>query len=359
MIVSIWHVDAGGAVSLAVPSVPYSSLQWTRRSSKVGEFAVELACPMPVEWPGRYLLTVDGEREVGVVEKCDAAEDGSGDSASLSGRFAESLFDRWRAPAAGASVSGADARQAITAAMAAWHMDDVPEIAMGEGTAAKTGSSVSIALESKDSAMDGIYSAAEAAGLVPLLALDWERGRLVAEIHEGLDRTRGQSERPVTVFSLAMSTINESSYSGDYSVAFSEVLAHGEKGSGDDVVSLDATVAVPGFDPGTMWKGRAVEDVSSLLPDEPSASDVEDAAALRAYDYRPSVTIDTTVTGEGYGETWDLGDTCEAEVACIGLVAEERVEEVRLTEEADGVTVEASLGTKQISRIARAMMGRR
>lgn len=354
MIASIWHVDETGAISLVTPNVPYSSLQWTRRASTVGEFSIELACSMPVEWPGRYLVTIDAEREVGIIEKVDAAEDDSGDSATISGRFAESLLDRWKAPDAGASVTGANARQAITEAFATWHMDDAPEIAMGEGTEGKTGSSVAISLGSGDSAMEGMYSVAEDAGLVPILTLDWQAGKLVLEIVEGVDRTRGQSVRPVQVFSLAMATLADASYSGDYSVACSEVLAHGEKG---EDAAYDAAVAVPDFDAATMWKARAVEDVSSLLGDSITQQQVADAGALRAYDHRASITVDGTVTGEGYRESWDLGDTCEAEIACIGLMASERVEEVRVVDE-NGVTYEASLGTKQISRIARAVKGR-
>lgn len=355
MIVSFWHVDESGAISLVTPNVPYSSLQWTRRASKAGEFEIALNCEMPVVWPGRYLVTIDAEREVGIIEKVDAAEDKDGNATTVSGRFAESLLDRWKAPSAGASVTGANARQAITEAFRSWHMDDAPEIAMGEGTEAKTGSSVAVSLGSGDSAMEGMYSVAEGAGLVPVLTLDWQAGTLVLEIVEGVDRTRNQSVRPVQVFSLQMATLTDASYSGDYSVACSEVLAHGEKGEN---AAYDATVAVPEFDAATMWKARAVEDVSSLLDDSITEQKVKDAASLRAYDHRASITVDGTITGGGYRESWDLGDLCEAEIACIGLNASERVEEVRIVDE-DGVTYEASLGTKQISRIARAAMGGR
>ena len=265
MIASIWHVDATGAISLVTPNVPYSSMQWTRRASTVGEFTIELACPMPVEWPGRYLVTIDAEREVGIIEKVDAAEDDSGDSATISGRFAESLLDRWKAPSAGASVSGANARQAITSAFSTWHMDDAPEIAMGEGTEGKTGSSVAISLGSGDSAMEGMYSVAEDAGLVPILTLDWQAGTLVLEIVEGVDRTRGQSVRPVQVFSLAMATLADASYSGDYSVACSEVLAHGEKGEdGDKIPAVFVQATEPAADIGAVW----LVDDSTTIPHE-------------------------------------------------------------------------------------------
>ena len=85
MIVSIHRVDPSGAISLMAANVPYSNLQWTRRLSTCGEFAAELACAFPGEWPGRYLLTSDERDEVGVIEKVTASEDSSGTPAPSRG----------------------------------------------------------------------------------------------------------------------------------------------------------------------------------------------------------------------------------------------------------------------------------
>ena len=115
-----------------------------------------------------------------------------------------------------------------------------------------------------------------------------------------------------------------------------------------------ATAPVPGFDASAQWMARAVEDVGSLAGDSPTAESVKSAGALRAYDHRPDVAIDADVSGAGYGTEWDLGDMVEVEVPSVGLAGAERVEEVRIVCKEGGVTVEASLGTKHISKIARA-----
>lgn len=73
----------------------------------------------------------------------------------------------------------------------------------------------------------------------------------------------------------------------------------------------------------------------------------------------PDVSIDNTVSGAGYRLYWDLGDLCDCDVPEIGVSASERVEEVREVFKPGGVTVEATLGTKQLSRVARALIGRR
>ena len=54
-----------------------------------------------------------------------------------------------------------------------------------------------------------------------------------------------------------------------------------------------------------------------------------------------------------------MGDLVEAELPSLSLVAKQRIEEVREIWKAEGHTVEATVGTKQLSRIARAMIGRR
>ena len=363
-IMSVHSVSPSGGVALVAANVPYTNLQWTRRLSTCGSFEAQLACPLPVEWPGRYLVTLDLRDEAGVVEKVDAAESSSGVSCTVSGRFAECLWDRWRAGADGSAATGANARQAVTSALSAWHMADLPQLAMGAGTQAPTGASYRLSAGEGDSAMEAVYAATLAAGLRPLVSYDRDGrpGQLLVRLVEGVDRTRGQSEHPVWVVALSLGTADEVSYSGDYSVACSEVLAHAEQDSGQDKSTrVDRTVAVPGFDRAAQWLARAYEDVSTLMGQgvSPTAALVDAAAALRAYDHLPSVAIDGTVSGHGYLEDWDLGDLVEAELPSLSLVARERVEEVREVWKPAGHTVEATVGTKQLTRMARALIGRR
>lgn len=361
MIVSVMHVSAAGGISLVAANVPFTNLQWTRRMASVGEFSISLVGRFPADWPGRYLLTRDDAEEVGVIEKVVADEGSHGESCQVSGRFAECFFARYAFGAAGAEAVGANWRQAVTAAMRAWVMPDAPRMAMGAGTEAATGSSYALRGEKGSDGAEAIYSACESNGARPLVTYDRERDpdRLVCEIRVGADRTRAQDELPVQLFALSMGNISSASYTGDYSAARSVVMAHAEKGGGSDAVSADAEVAVPGFDPDTQWRASAFEDVSSLVDDSVRREDVVAAANLRALGHRPSIAIDGTVSGQGYKADWDLGDLCEAEMPSIGLAAAEHVQEVREVAKADGVTAEATLGTKSISRLARVLMGRR
>lgn len=280
-VLSIHRVSASGAVSLVAANVPYNNLQWTRRLSSCGEFSALLACAMPVEWPGRYLVTLSGHDEVGVVEK---ASGDTGEPATLAGRFAECLFDRYRFDAGGATARGANWRQAVTAALSAWHMPDLPGLVMGEGTEAQSGSSYELSGGAGDSAMETVYACAAANGSRPVVGYDRDADpdALSVRLVDGLDRTRAQRERPFWVFSLAMGTSDGVSYSGDWSCACSEVLAHADGSSGSGV---SRTVAVPGFDADSMWRARAYEDVSSLIGSgtAPTAALVDQGGALRAY----------------------------------------------------------------------------
>lgn len=357
VVVSVYSVAPSGEVALAVANVPYSNLQWNRALSTCGDFSLQLVGDVPVPWPGRYLLVRGDRPEVGVLEKVEYSDEGDGPVASLSGRFAECLLDRRGFGPGGGSATGANWRQAVTAAFAAWPMPDAPDVADGPGTEARTGSSYAVRADERETAMEAVYAVTAANGAYPTLSLDWEAGGLVLSIVDGLDRTRGQSERPVMVFSLEMATAQSVSYSGDYSVACSTVLAYASEGAGaGDGQTVSTAVQVPGFDPATMWQATTPEDVSSLCSDEPTASEAREAGGLRTYDHMPALSVDATVLGAGYGSTWDLGDTCEVDVPGAGVSCAARVEEVREVVKKEGATLEVSLGSKRISRVERAAM---
>jgi hypothetical protein len=354
-ILSAYHVASDGSVELVAANLPYSNLQWNRSLSTCGTFSAQLVGSLPLSWPGRYLVVRSDRPEVGVLEKVEASEDDGGVTASMSGRFAECLLDRRAFGPDGGSVSGADWRQAVTQAFATWPMPDAPAISMGDGTAAKTGSSYAIRVDAGKTGMANVYSVASANGAYPTLSLDWEAGDLELSIVDGLDRTRSQSDRPVCVFSLDMATATSTSYSGDYSVSCSEVLAWA-KAPSQDAVAVTSEVAVPGFDAETMWQGVAAEDVSTLCSDSPTATEAASAGRLRTYDHMPALSIEMDPMGSGYGSWWDLGDTCEADVPAAGVSCSARIEEVREVVKTDGATLEVSLGTKRISRAARTYM---
>ena len=361
-ILSVHRVAPTGAVELVAANVPYSNLQWTRRFSTCGEFAVELACQCPVGWPGRYIVTLDGRAEVGVVEKMDADEGTDGPSCSLSGRFAECLWARYEI-ADGEEARGSDWRQAVTAALGSWHMPDIPSLEMGDGTAEPKGRSYVIAGKPGDNAMDLIYSTASGNGARPLASYDRDSGTgLTVSLVGGLDRTRGQSDNPLCIFALSMASVLGVSMSADSSVACSTVHAHASATDGNQAeVTASADVPVPGFDASTMWQGRAYEDVSSLIGQGtmPTRDNVARSGALRAYDHMPELAIDCDSVGAGYMEWWDLGDLVEVEMPTVGMTATARIEEVREVHKPDGMTVEATVGNKHISRLARALAGRR
>lgn len=350
-VISLYRVDPSGAVALAAANVPYSNLQWNRSLSTCGDFAAQLVGRFPLPWPGRYLLTRSDRPEAAVVEKVEYSDG----VASMSGRFAECLLDRRRFGASGGAASGANWRQAVTEAFASWPLEDAPAILMGAGTEQASGASYAVKADKSATAMEAVYAVTAAKGSYPVLSLDWEAGALSLSIIDGKDRTRAQSERPVMVFSLEMATASAVSYSGDYSVACSTVVATASK-QAQDAAGVEVEVSVPGFDPETMWRAIASEDVSSLCSDDPTEGEAAEAGALRAYDHMPALSVDATAMGNGYGTLWDLGDTCEADVPEAGVSASARIEEVREVVKKDGATLEVSLGSKVISKVARAMM---
>lgn len=354
-VISIYHVDKDGVVTLEFANIPFTNLQWNRSLSTCGDFAIELVGNVPFQWPGRYLLTRTDRPEVGIVEKVEYQDDESSDNAKISGRFAESLLDRKQFGPDGGQVTGANWRQAVTKAFQTWLMPDAPTIVMGDGTQAISGSSYSIRCDERDTAMGALYAVTSAQDAFPALSLDWELGALELSIQEGVNRTRNQSVNPVFVFSLEMATAQSVSYSGDYSVACSSVFSYASPSSQNASV-VTSEVEVPGFDPETMWMSIASEDVSSLCSDSPSASEVASGGRLRAYDHMPALSVDATVLGNGYGTTWDLGDTCEVDVPEAGVSSSARIEEIREVVKKEGATLEVSLGSKVISRISRAMM---
>lgn len=357
-IISIYSVDVSGRCSLTAANVPFWTLQWTRRLSSCGDWSASLVGTFPLPWPGRYLLARSDRPEVGVIEKVSARSGEDGDEVEVSGRFAECVLDRRAFGPGGASVDGADWRQAVTRAFAAWPMPDAPRIAMGEGTHAQTGHSYALRVKEGRSGMDEVLSSCAANGGYPALSLDWEAGGLVLAIRDGLDRTRAQSVRPPWMWSLEMATASSVSYSGDWSPASSRVLAFakptGEGGTEPPAVTAEADV--PGFDQDTMWQGVAAEDVTSLCSDSPDASEVASGARLRSYDHCPALAIDMDAMDSGYAEAWDLGDTCEVAVPAAGVTGTARIEEVREVVNESGATLEVQLGTKEISRAERTVM---
>lgn len=360
-VLNMLTVSPSGSVDLAVANVPYANLQWNRSRSAPGTFTALLACALPVAWPGRYLVTLDGRPEVGVLEKVEAEDDGT--PPTLSGRFAESLWSRYRLGAGGESVSGSNWRQAVTAALSAWHMGDLPPLVLSDGCAAPTGSSYAVSGAAGASASDLIYQCANDNGAHPLVTYDraGEPGSLIVRIVDEVDRTTAQDSVPWKVFGLQMGSALSASYSGDYSTACSVVVAHADDTTGDGDGGVTVNVPVDGFDAGTQWEQRAYEDVASLIDSEtpPTEELVSDAGRLRAQDHMPALAIDCSAVASGYLEAWDLGDLCEAEIVSLGLSAVERIEEVRETFKPEGDALEVTLGTKYLSRITRAIVSSR
>lgn len=359
---SVHHVSPDGAVSLVAANVPYSSLQWTRRLSSCGQFEASLCCELPFPWPGRFVATLSDHAQVAVVEKLEHVEGSDGTEPKVSGRFAESLFDRYKMGPGGESVRGANWRQAVTSAMRAWHMGDVPPLSLGAGTEEQTGSSYALSGDAGKSAMEAIFACASSNGAYPEIVYDRAANPDGFELRiiDGKDRTRAQRDRPWWVFSLLLGSASSVSYTGDYSVGCSEVVAHAEKDVDGTTVSVTQTVAVPGFDPETQWEQRAYEDVGSLVGQDetPTAALVSQSGLLRAYDHMPALAVDCDALSDSYLTGWDVGDLVEVEVAGLSLVATERIEEAREIYDSDGPRVEATVGTKTISKLARAV-GRR
>ena len=203
-VLNIHAVDPSGAISLTAANVPYSNLQWNRSRSAPGTFAALIACPLPVAWPGRYLVTLDGRDEVGVLEKVKAEDDGT--PPTLSGRFAESLWARYRLGAGGGTIAGANWRQAATEALCAWHMGDLPSLDLSDGCERATGTGYSIAGAAGASASDLIYQCANGNSAHHLITYDRDAspGSLIVRIVDERDLTTGQSALPWKVFGLQL-----------------------------------------------------------------------------------------------------------------------------------------------------------
>lgn len=360
-VISIHKVSVYGTIDLIAANFPYSSLLWTRRMSTVGDFECALLGPFPAPWPGRYIVTASGRPEVGIVEKIEVDEDGGTAPATVSGRFLESLWDRWRVTPSSLPATGGSWRQAVTAACRSWHCSDAPLIRPGAGTDVGRGESYKITDDYGKSGMELIYSETAAHGARPMLSYNRAKsGDVELRIVDGVDRTRTQDSVPPCIFSLALASVSSISFAEDVSAAASVVMAYCEA---QDGTVVEQPAYVPGFDPASGWESVAVEDVGSLLslPDgvEPTPEQVAQAGGLRAYDHMPVVSIDFDCTRVGYMDEWDLCDLVEVEVPSLGLVAVQRIEEVRESYDSDGPKLEVTAGTKQMSRLARAMLGRR
>ena len=359
-VLNIHAVDPSGAISLTAANVPYSNLQWNRSRSAPGTFAALIACPLPVAWPGRYLVTLDGRDEVGVLEKVEAEDDGT--PPTLSGRFAESLWARYRLGAGGRTIAGANWRQAATEALCAWHMGDLPSLALSDGCERATGTGYSITGAAGASASDLIYQCANGNSAHHLITYDRDAnpGSLIVRIVDERDLTTGQSALPWKVFGLQLGSALSASYSGDYSTACSVVIAHADDTTGEGS-GVTVNVPVPSFDPSAQWEQSAYEDVASLIDSgaSPTTRLVTEAGRLRAQDHEAALEVDCSAISAGYRTDWDLGDLCEAEIISLGLTAVERIEEVRETIKPEGETLDVTLGTKYLSRISRAIISNR
>ncbi len=361
--IEIFHVTPDGAISLVSAGEPYSNLQWTRSFSGCGSFAITLNCDLPFSWPGRYMLVISGRKEIGIVEKVSVSERSRQSTPVIEGRFFESFLDRWKFGPKGASLNGANWRQVVSRALTGWVTKDVPPLAAGEGIASSNGSSYSISGDAGDSPMEIVYSCTSGNGAYPLYTYDrgTDAKNVYYNIISGVNRLRSQSVNPWWVFSLDLASISSIEYVGDYSPACSQVLAYAYKEVDEQEIAIERIVPVPGFDPNTMWTAQAFEDVTSLVGQDntPTNTLVDDGGRLRAHNHQPAIAVDTVVSLTGYMNEWDLGDLCEVEIPALGIVAQERVEEVREIWKYDGHHLEATLGTKLLTRLERALQGRR
>lgn len=326
----------------------YSSLIWSERYFKAGEFELKTAIGSSCDklTATDNYISVDDSDHIMIIEEVESvSDDDEGFYLLKTGRSLESILERrivWQQ-----TILDTDLEDAIYTLLYNNFMDGAAtERQIPNFTMRRTGNFTQYHVEAQytgDNIYEVVSTLCESFGVGFKITL--ESGKLVFSLYEGTDRSYSQSDNPYIVFSPSFDNLFNSNYYQSKKEHKNVALIAGE-GEG-----LERKTATVGTMSGMSRRELYVDarDLSQNLQDDDVSTHVSDADYIKQLQQRGTESLEEykqIETFEGdidvtrlyhYKEDFFLGDIVQVESE-QGATASSRIIEMTITEDGSGIT---------------------
>lgn len=317
-----------------------TSLIWTRRYSKPGEF--ELYCPA-TEYNQTLLqmgnlVTYRGSNEAGVIEYLITEQSNLKNQITAKGRFLTSYMDR-RIVVGTYTAEGKlieEAMRELLQMVAA-----IPRVQLGS----LIGDTETVTFQmSYKNLLEYEKKLSQASNIGFRFVPDFEEKTITFELYKGIDRSESQTDRNRVTFSEDYNNISEAKHTVNDQTYYNVCYV----GASDNaVIEIAGDNTLTGLDRREMYV-----DGSSVNEDD-FGSQTAYRAGLREYGgqtlggYSETDSFECTTLANGnfvYKQDYDVGDIVTIKKRSWNLVKDMRITEIRETYEYGAMTVEPTFG---------------
>lgn len=308
-----------------------SSLIWQRRFFEPGEF--KLTAPATRENIAliemNRLVTYRGAQEAGIIENIELKKKAGESIMEVSGRFLESIFDRYIIRGAAVNFSG-DAADVM--GYIKWQSGPPTYTRIYDGTVqAETHTNITLQTTYKG-ILATLTKVGRATGNGFRVRPNFTDHKMYFDIMTGYDRSSSQSTNPRVEFSDRFDNIKQVEYRANNQNYKNHAYIGGE-GEGQSRYYLEYDEEGATIDHN---KRRSVfidaKDIDSTdLTAEEYQAKLIDRAKQKLAEMKPSVTIEATVDPNGnfkYREDYDLGDIVTIRFDEWGIKMDQRITEI-------------------------------
>lgn len=320
----------------------FGSLQWTRRYFEAGQF--ELHLPFDLRLPlvrGNYLVKGD---EAAVIEAIALEQDGkSGSALTLRGRMLTSFLSL--RVLSGVNSEAASEESVMVALASKCFIGDRAISGMAIAASQNRGAEIDYQCENAN-LYDELTALSRSSGLG--LKTTFTPSSFTLSVYQGLDRTSGQSTNSRAIFSRAYENVLNENYDEDGSEEKNVAVVYGEFNGSELVETVGTATGILRRE--LILSGGNVskdEDDNTLTEAQARALlQQKGVEALAEAALEQSFTVTADPNGNlRYKSDYDLGDIVTVECKEWGMAADLRITEVNEIYEAEGFSVELTLGT--------------
>lgn len=328
-------------------------VQWDREYYGCGEFSLQMAAAGYTPEMA-YLYTKD-RPETGIIQKVRQEGTVKGEFVELSGYFLERILnDKIVYPTFYATGN----LELACRQLLEQYKEDIPLLQL---PAAPAGLGQDTVWQELGGCLgDVLAERLEAQELGLRCALDYENGRILAQVWQGRDRTQSQGQNNFVVFSSGFKNIEKLQLDRDLSNYKNWALVQG-KGVGDELIQQEVDLSAGGYKRKVFFESTKRFDPKKQTLQEFKEGLYQFGLEKLTSKYGQSTNIELDVSpasgrGFAYLRDFDLGDKVDVVLNRLGLALECRIVSVHEVWKKGAHTVSIELGNKVLTDFEKARL---
>lgn len=332
----------------------FESLTWDRSYYDVGSFSIATDMKYyTLLRDGRYIFRNDAD-ELGILQGLSYKQDAKSETVEAEGKFLEAILDG-RVIEKTKDLKGTPeeiSRQLVTeyCITPSDSGRKIPKLRLGTAH----GLGTEIAFQSTgDTVLEKIQEICQSQELSFSMIYNFLADEIVFDVWKGKDRTQGQKENTWATFSRGMENLITAEYDRDKSKYknFAYVAGEGED-TERTVVTVDLT---DGKERNELYVDardlkRTVDDVQMSESDYQAVLKQRGIEKLDSYNmvesYNAKIDPNSALK---YKSDYDLGDICTVVYDSLGVMVEKRIETIKETHTAKGLSLTVTFGKDYVS----------